>query len=114
MTTTIINNGAQYTFGALTNRMTSGMIQCNTQLERLNDAIATASAGYDGTPGTQFEVDPVNGNDPNLFGIMASATPGEQGQAYSYAIGRLHDLWAAFWLEASPFIEQIDNGTQGF
>lgn len=116
MTSTIIATGPQYTFGALTNRMTSGMITCNTQLERLKEAVATATAGYSGTPGTQFEV-PANGNPTvlNLFGVLEDPEhEGQKGQDYSYAIGRLSELWTAFWADAKPYIEQLDNGTQGF
>lgn len=114
MTTLVISTQPQYTFGAMTNRMTNALVNGNTMIERLKDAIATASAGFEGTPGTQFEVDNVNGSEPNLFGILASATPGEQGQSYSYAMGRLHELWTEFWTEAQPFVEQLDNGTTGF
>lgn len=114
MTTTIISNAPQYTFGNMTNRMVSSLINGNTLIERLLGAIATASAGYDGTPGTQFETDNTLGSDPNLFGVLASDTPGEQGEAYAYAVGRLHELWTAFWAEASVYVEQLDNGTQGF
>src|SRR5262252_5581354 len=116
MTTTIINNAAQYTFGALTNQATSRLISANTQLLRLRDAIATASAGYDGEPGTQFEIT-TTGNPniiPNLFGVLAGETPGEQGQAYAYAVGRLVEEWTTFWSRASDFIEQLDNGVATF
>lgn len=115
MTTTIISTGPQFTFGMLTNRITGGMISANAQLERLNEAIATASAGYDGTPGTEFEVSNSMGggnpNQSNLFGVVASDVPGQKGSDYSYAVGRLHELWAAFWEQAKPYVEQLDNGT---
>ena len=42
-------------FGGLTNQTVSRLIQINTSMERLKDAIATASAGYTGVAGTQFE-----------------------------------------------------------
>ena len=115
MTATIISTGPQYTFGALTNRLVGGLIAGNTQLERLKEAIATASSGYTGTPGTEFEIGQTAagvlvGN--NLFGVVADTeNPGQKGTEYSYAVGRLHELWAAFWVEAEQYVEQLDNGT---
>lgn len=115
MTATIIATNPQYTFGQLTNRMVGGMISANTNLERLSEAIATASAGYDGTPGTEFEVsNTMGGGASNLFGVVASDVPGQKGSDYSYAVGRLHELWSAFWDQAKPYVEQLDNGTSTF
>lgn len=113
MTAIIISNQGNYTWGSLTNRMTGAMIQCNTNIERLNEAIATASAGYTGTPGTQFEVSSAMTSQPtNLFGVVADPdNEGKHGQDYAYAVGRLHELWGAFWEQAKPFVEQLDNGT---
>ena len=112
MTTTIISTNPQYAFGNMTNRMVSSLINGNALIERLNDAVKTASAGYTGTPGTEFEV-PANAMavGSNLFGVLESATPGEQGAAYAYAVGRLQELWAAFWTDAQTYVEQLDNGT---
>ncbi|HXJ74502.1 MAG TPA: hypothetical protein VNM37_16745 [Candidatus Dormibacteraeota bacterium] len=115
MTATIISTQGNYTFGAMTNQTISRIIATNTQMLRLKEAIATASSGYTGEPGTEFEA-PASGNlgpptnATNLFGVVPSDTPGEQGQAYSYAVGALHDAWAAFWTAAAPYIEQLDNG----
>jgi len=117
MTATLIATSPQYTFGALTNRLVSGMITANAQLERLHEAIATASAGYTGTPGTEFEVSNAMGSplQPNLFGVVADLeTPGQKGSDYSYAVGRLHELWATFWTEAENYVQQLDNGTTPF
>ncbi len=112
MTTTIISNNVAY--GAMTNQVTAGLIKLQTQVERLSDAVTTASAGYGGTPGTEFEA-PTNILAPspspqNLFNVQPSEVPGEQGAAYKYAVGRLHEEWAKFWAAAQPFIEQLDNG----
>lgn len=106
MTTTIISNSVPY--GQMTNQSVAKLISLQTALERLSDAIATASASYEGVPGTQFEASLAT---PNLFGITPSETPGEQGTGYSYAMGRLHEEWVTFWTAAEPFIEQLDNGT---
>jgi hypothetical protein len=117
MTAILIATGPQYTFGALTNRMTSGMVSANAQLERLHAAIATASAGYTGTPGTEFEVANAMGGpmQTNLFGVVAdSDAPGQRGSDYSYAMGRLHELWTTFWAEAEAYVQQLDNGTPSF
>lgn len=121
MTTTLISTNPQYTYGTLTNAATARLIALNAQIVRLHDAIETASAGYEGTPGTQFEIpNPVplgptglaSTMQPgqNLFGVQASSTPGEQGLAYAYAMGRLHEEWAKFWDAAHSYVEQLDNG----
>jgi hypothetical protein len=111
----IISNGAS--FGNLTNQMTARLISLNSTIPRLKDAIATASAGYEGVPGTQFE-QPVNGLNsgmPNNFGVQPDpTTPGKKGSDYSYAVNVLSDAWAAFWQQAQASIEQLDNGTMGF
>lgn len=109
----IASNTMAYPFGAQTNQAVSRLVGLQTQMQRLGEAIQTASAGFDGTPGTQFEVgnvDPAN-IVANLFGVQAEvANPGKQGQAYSYAMARLYEEWNKFWAAAEPFIQQLDNG----
>lgn len=114
MTATLISTYGNYTFGQMTNQVTSKMMGLQSQMTRLQDAIATASSGYEGTPGTEFEIPSpgVNNAPQNLFGVVPSETPGEQGQAYSYAMGQLATAWATFWAAASPYLEQLDNGMQ--
>jgi hypothetical protein len=107
MTTTIISNSMPHSYGQMTNQAVAKLISLQTAMERLNDAIATASSGYVGTPGTEFEI----GDTPNLFGVQAGGTPGEQGAAYSYAVLQLYQAWAAFWTAAEAYIEQLDNGS---
>jgi hypothetical protein len=120
MTATIIANAPPYSYGQMTNQAISKLIALQTLIERVNDAIATASSGYTGTPGTEFEakvdvvMTPLSPAPPNLFGITPAGAPGEQGSAYKYAMTRLHEEWAAFWLVAEPFIEQLDNGTPSY
>lgn len=118
MTTTIIANASPYSYGVMTNQVISKLIALQTQIERLNDAVTTASAGYTGTPGTEFEAAasafPGPAAPANLFGVTPSGTAGEQGAAYKYAIGRLHEEWVNFWTVAEPFIEQLDNGVSTF
>lgn len=106
MTTTVISNMMPYSYGQMTNQAIGRLISANTTLLRLNDAITTASAGYDGTPGTQFESTTPN----NLFGVVPSTIPGEQGAAYRYAMESLIAQWRTFWVAAQPYIEQLDNG----
>jgi hypothetical protein len=110
MTVTLISNMQPYTFGQMTNRMIGNLISGNTQMARLKDAIATASSGFEGTDGTQFETGPVQ----NLFGVIADMNnPGAQGLNYQYAIEQLAVAWETFWTAAQPYIEQLDNGQQG-
>jgi hypothetical protein len=133
LTTLVISNAPQYPFGAMTNSAVSRLISLNATLARLDEAITTASSGYTGTAGTQFEIQPgaaptpaatpmaappiIGGAPlanataiPTLFGVVASDTPGEQGVAYRYAAEQLWAQWQAFWAAAAPFIEQLDNG----
>lgn len=115
MAAIIIPNGT--TFGGMTNQMVSRIVSLNSTLLRLQEAIATASAGFEGTPGTQFEA-ASGGMMPmpqNNFGIAPDPdNPGKQGTDYAYAVGRLNESWAAFWTVAEPFVAQLDNGTPGF
>jgi hypothetical protein len=101
MTATIISNTPP--FGALTNKTVANLRAVNDAVVRLQEAVATAASGYEGTPGTEYE------NDSN-FGVQPSDTPGEQGSAYAYAIGQLEAAWLTFWEAAAPSIAQIDNG----
>src|SRR5262245_28265780 len=110
MSTTVISNNAP--FGAMTNQSVARLIAMQATLDRLAGAIATASSGFTGTAGTQFEQASGLGQ-VNLFGVQPSETPGEQGSAYSFAVNRLHEEWQTFWTAAQPFIAQLDNGNPG-
>lgn len=106
MATTIISN--QTPFGSMTNRVTGQALSLNNNINRLGEAIATASAGYDGTPGTQFE------GAGNLFGVQANPnSPGANGIAYQYAVDELRNAWETFWTTALPYLKQLDNGSPG-
>jgi hypothetical protein len=104
MATTQISN--QTPFGGMTNRLTAQIISANTAMRRLQEAIATASSGYTGVDGTQFE------GPAGLFGVVADPeTPGQKGTDYAYAVNQLAATWATFWDAATPYLEQIDNGS---
>lgn len=109
----ISNQQMQFPFGAQTNSVTSRLISINANIGRLAEGIATASSGFTGTDGTQFEtgnMDPKD-NVPNLFGVQADpAHPGQQGQAYRYAMDNLTQAWTTFWEAARNYIEALDNG----
>jgi hypothetical protein len=72
---------------------------------RLQAAVATASSGYTGTDGTEFETD-------SNFGVAPSDTPGEQGKAYNFAVGNLANAWATFWTAANDSLKALDNGVR--
>lgn len=113
MAATIISNMMPYSFGQMTNQTVGRIISANTAVVRLAEAIATASAGFQGTDGTQFEMGNTDPKDQviNLFGVQADVNrPGEQGKAYAYAVNRLNDAWTTFWEAAQPYLEQLDNG----
>jgi hypothetical protein len=116
MAAIIIPNGTP--FGSLTNQVVGRALSLESALERLQEAIATASSGYVGTPGTEFEAPvptgagPPNTSTPNLFGITPDpAEPGAQGQAYRYAVDSLKAQWDTFWAAAQPYLSALDNGT---
>ena len=122
MTATLFSpNAMQYPFGSQTSQAVAKLVGLNTQLARLGTAISTASSGYDGVAGTQYEAAPTMGppapapaamgQGQNLFGVIPDPEqPGKEGQTYSYAMGRLSEEWGKFWEAAKPFIEQLDNG----
>jgi hypothetical protein len=92
-------------FGAMTNQSVAELHTVNEMLLRLQAAVATASSGFEGTPGTEFE------GDGNNFGVVADpANPGAQGSAYSYALGNLTNAWVTFWTAAASSLEALDNG----
>lgn len=112
MATLVISNGAS--FGQATNSIVQRMVGLNSSMPRLQEAIATASSGYEGVAGTEFEIGNTGDNQPpgpNLFGVQADPdNPGKNGQAYSYAVGQLQTEWMKFWTAAAPYINALDNG----
>ena len=101
------------TFGQMTNSVVSRLAGLNTTVLRLNEAVATASEGFTGTPGTEFESATGMGGpyQSNNFGVVPDATsPGANGTAYSDAVTQLAVQWAAFWALAAPYIKTLDNG----
>ena len=114
MSTTVISNVVP--FGQMTNATISRLAMLNKTIPRLQSAIATASIGFTGIPGTQFEATPsisVPGPGANLFGVQPDPDQeGAQGLAYEFAVGRLAEIWDRFWTDAEPFIRQLDNGIQ--
>lgn len=115
MSTLVISNACS--FGSQTNNVTQRMIGLNTSVNQVNEAIATASSGYEGIQGTQFEIGNTGDNQPpgpNLFGVQADPTqPGANGQAYAYAFGQLKLEWDKFWTAAQPYVAALDNGSGG-
>lgn len=114
MAALIISNFAS--FGSMTNQTTARLNSLNTTIARLKDAIATASSGYEGIPGTQFETPMAGANmaGGNNFGVQAEPDiPGKAGTDYAYAMNNLAVAWENFWITASPYIDQLDNGTGG-
>ncbi len=104
----------QTTFGQMTNSVVSRIAGLNTSVLRLNEAVATASESYTGTPGTEFEATtPAMGGMSvgNNFGVMADPdNAGVNGAAYADAVTGLTVAWQAFWTAATPYIKTLDNG----
>jgi hypothetical protein len=101
--TAIIVNGST-PFGALSNELVDNLYAANQAITRLQAAAADAASGFTGTAGAEFE-----GAGSN-FGVVASATPGQQGVAWQYALNVLAQNWATFWAAAQPNISALDNG----
>jgi hypothetical protein len=104
MTIQITNNLA---FGGMSNNMVATMFALNNAVPRLNTAVANASIGFEGTPGTEYE------GPESLFGVVPGTEPGAQGLAYASAIVTISNAWAAFWEAAAGAIEGMDNGQRG-
>lgn len=104
-------------FGGMTNSVVSRIAGINTSIIRLSEAVATASAGFTGTPGTEFETSVgaagvPTGMGANNFGVVADPTNlGANGQAYADAVTQLTAQWQMFWTAAAPFLKTLDNGT---
>ena len=117
MAATLISNMPPYSFGMMTNQNIARIIAANQAMVRLADAVATASSGFEGTPGTQFEVNMVPGMPimaTNPFGVQADPEKlGQKGLDYAYAVAQLGAVWKTFWDAAQPYIEQLDNGQTG-
>jgi len=104
------------TFGSMTNQTVGRLLGLNTTMARLQDALATASAGYVGTPGTQYEAGnmttPGNMFVQNNFGIVPDGvTPGKNGTDYEFAMNTLAGHWTTFWTASEAAINQLDNGS---
>lgn len=110
MASLVISN--QTTFGGMTNNAVGRLLSLNTTMERLKDAVATASSGYTGVAGTEFEGVAYGGPTTNNFGVQPDPNEaGKNGTDYSYAVNQLTAQWATFWAAAQPYVEQLDNGT---
>jgi hypothetical protein len=106
-------------FGGLTNQTVGKLLSLNASMERLADAIATASSGYTGVAGTEFEAAVLTPNavptgifsQQNNFGVQPRVdTPGAAGTDYAYAVNTLNEAWRTFWTAAEASINQLDNG----
>src|SRR4029078_6337256 len=87
-------------FGGMTNQTISRLLQVNTAMERLKDALATASSGYTGAAGRPYEAVSMGMGPftPNNFGVVPDpATPGAQGTNYEYALKTLAGEWLSVW-----------------
>lgn len=113
MASLIISNNTS--FGSMTNAVVGRAVSMQSSIQRLQEACATASSGYEGTPGTQFETPSGTINSlaqPNNFGVAADPDePGKNGESYRYAVDQLKLEWDKFWSAAQPYLEALDNGT---
>lgn len=93
-------------FAQLANISVAQLFALNSSLARLQAAVDTASQGYAGTAGTEYE------GPTSAFGIVAGETPGAQGQAFASAVATIVQNWNTFWTAAQGAIDAIDNGSR--
>lgn len=113
MSSLIYGTSGQATMGQMTAAAIAKIVATNAAMARITEAIATASSGFEGTPGTQFEAnDGGFGTADNLFQALPSDTAGEQGSNYRFAVESLNAQWQTFMDAAKDFIAQLDQGQQ--
>jgi hypothetical protein len=101
MTSVVVSNATP--FGQMSNTMVENFWAIDQAITRLQAAIASASSGFAGTAGTEYETG-------SPFGVVQSSTPGAQGAAWAYAVNVLAGNWATFRAVAIASIDAIDNG----
>lgn len=98
----VVVNGAT-PFGGMSNAMIENIWAVDQAIARLQAAVAVAASGFGGTAGTEYETG-------SNFGVVPSATPGDQGLAYAFAVNTLAGNWSTFKSAALASINQLDNG----
>jgi hypothetical protein len=116
MARVIFSMQPQYTFGTMSTRLVTNLIAANASVARITAGMATASSGFTGTDGTQYEVSssmpPNPMAPPNLFGVVTEAnSPGANGMAYENAMNTIETAWQTFWTAASAALQTLDNGS---
>jgi hypothetical protein len=118
MARVIFTTQPQYTFGVMTTRLVTSLIQANASVARVQAGMTTASNGFTGTAGTQYEISGSStgmGNPMapiNLFGVIADANNlGANGTAYETAMNTIETAWQTFWTAASGALQTLDNGS---
>lgn len=100
--TAVVINGAT-PFGGMSNQMVETIWAVDQAITRLAAAVAVAASGFVGVAGTEYETG-------SNFGVVPSATPGDQGLAFAFAVNTLAGDWATFKSGALAAIEELDNG----
>ena len=101
--TAIIVNGSR-PFGGMVNSAVNNLQNAINDLHRARLAEAAAQSGADAPTGAALEGDATN------FGVVASATPGDQGAAWAYALEVLDTNAQAFLAANQSSITALDNG----
>lgn len=99
--TAIVVSGAT-PFGSLSNEAVNQLIDCIATIHRVRLAAAQAQSGAS-PAGVALETG-------SNFGVVPSGTPGEQGDAYVYALNVLDDAAQAFLAANQASITALDNG----
>lgn len=99
--TAIVVNGAT-PFGAMTNTAVNNLIHAIDDIHRVRLAEAAAQSGASPPTGAALE----GGN----FGVTPGTPPGDQGEAWAYAIEVLDDALQAFKTANQASLTALDNG----
>ena len=101
MSSTIVDGSTP--FGGMSNKMVEDIYAVDEAMKRLSAAVATAASGYAGTAGVEYETG-------SNFGVVPSATPGENGAAFAFALNTMKPFWDTFIAAAQASLNQLDNG----
>jgi len=91
-------------FGGMVNTAVDQLLTVIDDIHRANQAQAQAQSGATTPTAAALE------GRGNNFGVVASATPGEQGAAWAYALGNLDTALQSFLSANQGSITALDNG----
>jgi len=101
MSATIVNGATP--FGSMSNEAIAKLVSAINDIHRLNLAAAAAQSGAPAPVGAALETG-------SNFGVVPSATPGEKGADYAFALAVLDQALQNFLTANQGQITALDNG----